>query len=174
MYKPSTSGMVGLPVLEWVCHVQLALIRKRNRSSDTNWTVYWLLSHLATSSSTLGALAVSASKSNFSSPLYQPAKVWFSLEGAAGSVNFLPRSMVWVEMLSPFAGKRTFQRGADEMIFQYVAVSALGNVVPLRLGTGIGYSHQARTVSKSIVSNGSDRDWNVNRGQLRAAEKKSP
>ena len=70
--------------------------------------------------------------------------------------------------------KGSFQHGADEMIFQYVAVSALGNVVPLRFGTGIGYSHQARTVSKSIVSNGSDRDWNVNRGQLRAAEKKSP
>ena len=70
--------------------------------------------------------------------------------------------------------KSSFQHGADEMIFQYVAVSALGNVVPLRFGTGIGYSHQARTVSKSIVSNGSDRDWNVNRGQLRAAEKKSP
>ena len=92
--------------------------------------------------------------------------------------------------------KGSFQHGADEMIFQYVAVAALGNVVPLRFGTGIGYSHQARTVSKSIVSNGSDRDrnadgfeifamvksirlnrrnriWNVNRGQLRAAEKKS-
>ena len=69
--------------------------------------------------------------------------------------------------------KSGFQLGADEMIFQYVAVAALGNVVPLRFGTGIGYSHQARTVSKSIVSNGSDRDWNVNRGQLRAAEKKS-
>ena len=70
--------------------------------------------------------------------------------------------------------KSGFQLGADEMIFQYVAVAALGNVVPLRFGTGIGYSHQARTVSKSIVSNGSDRDWNVNRGQLRAAGKKSP
>ena len=69
--------------------------------------------------------------------------------------------------------KSSFQYGADKMIFQYVVVAALGNVVPLRFGTGIGYSHQARTVSKSIVSNGSDRDWNVNRGQLRAAEKKS-
>ena len=70
--------------------------------------------------------------------------------------------------------KSGFQLGADEMIFQYVVVAALGNVVvPLRFGTGIGYSHQARTVSKSIVSNGSDRDWNVNRGQLRAAGKKS-
>ena len=91
--------------------------------------------------------------------------------------------------------KSSFQLGADEIIFQYVVVAALGNVVPLRFGTGIGYSHQARTVSKSIVSNGSDRDrnadgfeifasaksirlnrrnriWNVNRGQLRAAEKK--
>ena len=57
--------------------------------------------------------------------------------------------------------KSSFQHGADEMIFQYVAVSALGNVVPLRFGTGIGYSHQAWTDIKSIVSNGSDRDRNA-------------
>ena len=70
--------------------------------------------------------------------------------------------------------KSSFQLGADEMIFQYVVVAALGNVVvPLRFGTGIGYSHRAWTAIKSIVFNGSDRDWNVNRGQLRAAGKKS-
>ena len=70
--------------------------------------------------------------------------------------------------------KSGFQHGADEIIFQYVVVAALGNVVvPLRFGTGIGYSHRAWTAIKSIASNGSDRDWNVNRGQLRAAEKKS-
>ena len=92
--------------------------------------------------------------------------------------------------------KGSFQLGADEVIFQYVVVAALVNVVPLFFGTGIGYSHRARTAIKSIASNGSDRDrnadgfeisaiaksirmnrrnriWNVNRGQLRAAEKKS-
>ena len=58
--------------------------------------------------------------------------------------------------------KSSFQLGADEMIFQYVVVAALGNVVvPLRFGTGIGYSHQAWTDIKSIVSNGSDRDRNA-------------
>ena len=71
-----------------------------------------------------------------------------------------------------------------------------GHAIPQRFGTGIGYSHRLRTAIKSIDSNGSDRDrnvdgfkacavfksiilnrknriWNVNRGQLRAAEKKS-
>ena len=67
--------------------------------------------------------------------------------------------------------KGSFQHGADEMIFQYVAVAALGNVVPLRFGTGIGYSHQARTVSKSIVSNGSDRDWNADGFEISAIAK---
>ena len=91
--------------------------------------------------------------------------------------------------------KSSFQRVADEMVFQYAVVAALGNGVPLLFGTGIGYSHRARTVIKSIASNGSDRDrnadgfefsaivksilsnrrnriWNVNRGQLRAVVKK--
>ena len=56
--------------------------------------------------------------------------------------------------------KSSFQLGADEMIFQYVVVAALGNVVvPLRFGTGIGYSHRARTASKSRVSNSAQRGW---------------
>ena len=55
--------------------------------------------------------------------------------------------------------KGSFQHGADEMIFQYVVVAALENGVPLRFGTGIGYSHRARTASKSRVSNSAQRGW---------------
>ena len=55
--------------------------------------------------------------------------------------------------------KSSFQHGADEIIFQYVVVAALGNGVPLRFGTGIGYSHRARTASKSRVSNSAQRGW---------------
>ena len=89
--------------------------------------------------------------------------------------------------------KSSFQLVADEGDIEKIIRS---NLIPLLFGTGIGYSHQARTAIKSIDSNGSDRDrnldgfkayavfksiilnrknriWNVNRGQLRAAEKKS-
>ena len=58
--------------------------------------------------------------------------------------------------------KSSFQRVADEMVFQYVVVAALGNGVPLRFGTGIGYSHQAWTASKSRVSNSAQRGWKSN------------
>ena len=67
--------------------------------------------------------------------------------------------------------KGSFQHGADEIIFQYVVVAALGNGVPLFFGTGIGYSHQARTVIKSTVSNGSDRDWNADGFEISAIVK---
>ena len=90
--------------------------------------------------------------------------------------------------------KGSFQLVADEGVIGKFIRS--GNLIPLRFGTGIGYSHRARTAIKSIDSNESDRDrnadgfeisamvksirlnrrnriWNVNRGQLRAAEKKS-
>ena len=67
--------------------------------------------------------------------------------------------------------KSSFQRVADEIIFQYVVVAALGNGVPLRFGTGIGYSHQAWTDIKSIVSNGSDRDWNADGFEISAIVK---
>ena len=68
--------------------------------------------------------------------------------------------------------KSSFQLVADELVFQYVVVAALGNVVvPLRFGTGIGYSHQAWTDIKSIVSNGSDRDWNADGFEISAIVK---
>ena len=90
--------------------------------------------------------------------------------------------------------KGGFQLVADEGVIGKFIRS--GNLIPLLFGTGIGYSHRARTAIKSIDSNESDRDrnadgfeisamvksirlnrrnriWNVNRGQLRAAEKKS-
>ena len=69
--------------------------------------------------------------------------------------------------------KSSFQHGADEIIFQYVVVAALGNGVPLRFGTGIGYSHRARTASKSIVSNESDRDRNTDGFEISAIVKSS-
>ena len=90
--------------------------------------------------------------------------------------------------------KGSFQLVADEGDIEKFILSV--NLIPLRFGTGIGYSHRAWTASKSKVSNGSDRDWNadgfkscavsksiilnrknriwnVNRGQLRAVGKKS-
>ena len=67
--------------------------------------------------------------------------------------------------------KGSFQHGADEIIFQYVVVAALGNGVPLCFGTGIGYSHQAWTDIKSTVSNGSDRDWNADGFEISAIVK---
>ena len=90
--------------------------------------------------------------------------------------------------------KGSFQLVADEGVIEKFIRS--GNLIPLLFGTGIGYSHRARTAIKSIDSNESDRDrnvdgfeisamvksirlnrrnriWNLNRGQLRAAEKKS-
>ena len=89
--------------------------------------------------------------------------------------------------------KGSFQLVADEGDIEKFILS--GNAIPLLFGTGIGYSHRARTASKSTVSNGSDRDrnvdgfkacavsksiilnrrnriWNLNRGQLRAVVKK--
>ena len=67
--------------------------------------------------------------------------------------------------------KSSFQLVADELVFQYVVVAALGNGVPLRFGTGIGYSHQAWTDIKSTVSNGSDRDWNADGFEISAIVK---
>ena len=89
--------------------------------------------------------------------------------------------------------KGSFQLVADEGDIEKFILSV--NLIPLRFGTGIGYSHRAWTASKSKVSNGSDRDWNadgfkscavsksiilnrknriwkLNRGQLRAVVKK--
>ena len=67
--------------------------------------------------------------------------------------------------------KGSFQLGADEIVFQYVVVAALGNGVPLRFGTGIGYSHRAWTAIKSKVFNESDRDRNADGFEISAIVK---